>query len=121
MRIFHIVDPAVWAAALAVGQYRPPSIDREGFVHLSFAHQVAATANAHYRGEPELIVVEIEPDAVPHELRVEDSYGSGVGFPHLYGPIPCAAATATHELTRDSNGDWVFSPDAAGGRASTDR
>lgn len=121
MQIFHIVAPGVWAAAVDAGEYRPPSVDSEGFVHFSFAEQVAGTANAIYRDEPDLIVVEIDSGAVPHELRVEDSYGSGLEFPHLYGPIPTATATATHELTRDGNGDWVFSPGAATGSASTDR
>ena len=109
MQLFHIVDPSVWATAVAAGEYRPASIDSEGFIHFSFADQVTGTANARYRDAAELIVVEVESDAIPGELRIEDSYGSGVEFPHIYGPVPTAAATSTHALTRDGNGDWVFS------------
>ncbi|MGH8859979.1 MAG: DUF952 domain-containing protein [Jatrophihabitantaceae bacterium] len=119
MRIFHIVTPSVWAAAATT--YVPAGFDADGFVHFSFAGQVARTANAIYRDEPELIVVEVESDDVPAELRVEDSYGSGEEFPHVYGPVPVAAAVATRPLRRDADGDWTFSPGPATGSASTDR
>ncbi len=74
-------------------------------------------ANAIYRDEPELMVVEIESDAVPAELRIEDSYGAGEEFPHIYGPIPTEAAIATHPLTRTDSGDWAFSAGGAGAPA----
>lgn len=121
MQIFHIVDRGVWMAAVGAGEYVPAALDADGFVHFSFADQVAGTANGIYRDEPDPIVVEVDSDAVPHELRIEDSYGSGAEFPHVYGPIPVAAATRVHEMTRDGGGDWVFSPDAANGPSSTDR
>lgn len=120
VRIFHIVDRNTWAAAVGAGEYRPPSLAGEGFVHFSFAEQVAGTANALYREKPDLVVVEIECADLPHTVRIEDSYGSGVDFPHVYGPIPTTAAVTVHELTRDANGDWTFSPGGSGA-SSTDR
>src|SRR3954463_6265352 len=108
MHLFHIVDPAIWAQAVENGEYRPPSLGSEGFVHFSFAEQVESTANTRYRGAADLVVIEIDPDALDGELRIEDSYGSGTEFPHIYGPIPTAAAVTTHRLTRDDTGDWVF-------------
>ena len=63
MRIFHIVRPTAWSAAQATGQYTPVGFEADGFVHFSFAHQVARVANAIYRHEPELVVVEVESDA----------------------------------------------------------
>jgi uncharacterized protein (DUF952 family) len=91
MRLFHIVDRHVWAAAVERGEYRPASLETEGFVHFSFAHQVHATADRYYRNVPNLFVVEIDPADV--QVKVEN------GFPHVYGPIPTAAAVATHALT----------------------
>jgi glutathione S-transferase len=83
---------------------------------------VAAVANASYRDEPDLIVVEVESDAVPAELRVEDCYASGQAFPHVYGPIPMAAVSGTTRLTRARHGDWEFTvPGDASAPASTDR
>jgi len=72
MRIFHIVDRDVWTAATERGEYRPASLDTEGFVHFSFADQVASAAELHYRDTPNLCVVEVDSAALGHELRVED-------------------------------------------------
>lgn len=107
VRIFHIVDRSTWESA--GDEYVPASFEDDGFVHFSFADQVARVANSLYRDEPELIVVEIDPDAVPARLVVEDCYEAGEQFPHIYGPIPRTAEVARHELTRTSDGDWAFS------------
>jgi uncharacterized protein (DUF952 family) len=117
VRIFHIVAPVTWAEATQRGTYLPAAYEADGFVHFSFADQVESVANAIYRDEPDLIVVEIDSDSVPADLRVEDCYEAGEEFPHVYGPIPTGAAVATHPLTRTSGGDWTFSPRGASGRA----
>jgi uncharacterized protein (DUF952 family) len=117
VRVFHIVAPATWAAAVEAGEYLPDAYSGDGFVHFSFADQVARTANGRYRDAPALIVVEVESDDVPAELRIEDSYRVGEEFPHVYGPIPLAAAVTVHPLTRDAAGDWVFIRGAANASA----
>ena len=120
MRIFHIVAPSDWNAARLKGEYVPAGFAADGFVHFSFAGQVTRVANAIYREDPDLVVVEVESDAVPAELRIEDSYGAGEEFPHVYGVIRTDAAVAVHPLDRDASGDWVFTA-GAGGPASSDR
>jgi lysophospholipase L1-like esterase/uncharacterized protein (DUF952 family) len=104
--LFHLVDPALWAS----GQYRPDT--RDGFVHYSFADQVAATADRHYPDAAALVAVQVDPMSLAGEIRIEN------GFPHGYGPLPADAAEAVHPLRRDANGAWVFS---GAGRASSDR
>ena len=116
--VFHIVAPRDWPAA---GEYRTASLAAEGFVHLSFADQVESVANAIYRDRPELVVVELDPVALGVDVRVEDSYGEGRAFPHAYGPLPVAAAVATHPLTRGDDGGWRFTPARAAAAASPDR
>jgi uncharacterized protein (DUF952 family) len=118
-RIFHIVAPDDWADANAAGRYLPAGFARDGFVHFSFADQVARVANARYRNEPALIAVEVDPRDL--DVVVEDSYQAGEEFPHVYQPVPTAAAVARHPLTRDENGDWVFNRGPASAAASPDR
>jgi uncharacterized protein (DUF952 family) len=118
--LFHIVDRTAWRAAMAIGQYQPESLATEGFVHCSFAGQVAPVANARFRGVGNLCVVELDPARVG-VVRVEDSYGEGTEFPHVYGPLPTAAAVALHELGLDWSGAWTFSADPGAGVASPDR
>ena len=103
--VFHIVAPDAWPES---GRYRPASLGEQGFVHLSFADQVEGVANAIYRDAPDLVVVELDPTALETDVRVEDSYGEGVAFPHAYGPLPVSAAVDVHPLVRASNGGWTF-------------
>jgi uncharacterized protein (DUF952 family) len=118
--MFHIVTRSAWAAAVEAGEYRPPSLESDGFVHFSFAGQVAATANRFYREVEELIVVEFEPARLGADVVVEDTYATGTEFPHVYDAIPTAAAVAIHPLHRDANGDYVFSAGSASAAASPD-
>jgi lysophospholipase L1-like esterase/uncharacterized protein (DUF952 family) len=111
--VFHLLAPEQWPAT---GWYRPESLGTEGFVHLSFADQVAGSANRHYADAPALVVVELGA-----RLVLEDSYGSGTAYPHLYGPVPVSAAVTVHRMDRDGDGTWVFSPDAAAAAASPGR
>lgn len=88
--LFHIVAGATWAAAGAA--YRPDTFAAEGFVHCSYAEQVAATAQRHYGGVRGLSLLEIDPDRLIAPVRVEG------GFPHVYGDVPRAAVIAVHDL-----------------------
>ncbi len=105
--LHHLLAPGEWPAE---GDYRPPSLRDEGFVHLSFADQVAGSANRHYAHAAELLAVQLEPTRLGVPVRVEDSYGSGAAYPHAYGPVPVRAATRVLPLHRDRAGDWVFPP-----------
>jgi uncharacterized protein (DUF952 family) len=116
--LFHIVAPRDWPDS---GYYRPTSLAEQGFVHFSFADQVEGVANSLYRDAAELLVVEFDGAALGVEIRVEDSYGAGVAFPHGYGPVPVDAAVAVHRLSRTGDGGWRFSPAGAAVPASSDR
>jgi uncharacterized protein (DUF952 family)/lysophospholipase L1-like esterase len=116
--LFHLVAPGDWPAT---GWYAPPSLAAEGFVHLSFADQVAGSANRHYGDAAELAAVELDPAALPARIAVEDSYGGGTAFPHVYGPVPAGAAVAVHPLDRGPDGAWAFNPVPAGVAASPGR
>ena len=108
MRLFHIVDRRTWDAAVAAGEYVPERFAADGFVHLCFADQVARVANARYRDLPDPVVVELDPAVL--DVVVEPGDDTEELFPHVYRPIPTAAAVARHALTRDCAGGWVFSP-----------
>lgn len=96
--IFHIADPEAWAAAAPTGSYRHPSLDAEGFIHLSGRDQVVATTARHYGDVDELVLLEVDVDALerlaPGALRWEASTG-GDDYPHLYAELPVAAVTRT--------------------------
>jgi len=110
-RIFHIIDRSEWRVAQAESHYRPESLARDGFVHFSFADQVVGTASRYYRSRDDLLVLEIDPERLDDPVVVEDRYGHGEAFPHVYGAIPSGAVVTEHPLPRTAAGDFTFDPE----------
>ncbi len=111
-RIHHLVRPVEWPAA---GEYRPPSLAAEGFVHFSFTDQVEGSANRHFADADALVAVEVDPTEL--DVRVEDSDNRGTAYPHVYGSVPVTAARAIRRLRRDAVGRWTFTHPSGGGSA----
>lgn len=108
--IYHITTQTAWQTAAPTGTYSAPSLQSEGFIHCSHAHQVIGTANLLFQGQPDLIVLAIDPQRLQARLIDEDLYGHG-SFPHLYGVLEVAAVT--HIIPLPCNEDGTFDPPAA--------
>ena len=85
MLIYHVVSPEVWEA-FDTGLYRAASLEKEGFIHCSFASQLDRVIARYYAGEAAIVVLEIETDALMSRVVNEVSTGTDV-YPHIYGPI----------------------------------
>ena len=97
--LYHLALGPEWQAARADGMYRRStrgrSLEEVGFIHLSNAHQVEATAALFYGDLPAgaVLLLTIDPQrlaAAGLEMRFEQA-GGGEPFPHLYGPLPLGA------------------------------
>ncbi len=108
--IYHIATAADWARARRDGQYtmstRGRTLAEEGFIHASTAAQVAPVANAFYQGEPDLLLLVIDPGRVGPELRYELVPGQAEPYPHIYGPLNLDAVVATRPLTAGPDGQF---------------
>jgi uncharacterized protein (DUF952 family)/uncharacterized glyoxalase superfamily protein PhnB len=94
--LFHIALGRDWAAARDVGAYRVSTrgrtLEQQGYIHLSFAGQVQAVANAAYGdADDELVLLAIDPAKLDGDVVVEPGEGTGQAFPHLYGELPVGA------------------------------
>ena len=94
--IFHLALTGEWQEAVdRGGPYERSTIGRslaeQGFIHCSFEHQVAATAERFYAGRDDVLLLCIDEQRLEHEVRSEDLEGGGETFPHLYGPLPVDA------------------------------
>lgn len=112
-RLFHIALREDWDRARRAGEYRVStighSLDEVGFVHASFAQQVAATAARHYAGvDAPLVLLVVDRSRLGAAVRVEPAPGSDEVYPHVYGPVPVAAVTEAVELRRDAAGRLVL-------------
>jgi uncharacterized protein (DUF952 family) len=83
---YHITTPEQWAKFKSVDFYAAESLTTEGFIHASFAEQVATTLNIHFENIPKVYILTIDSELLISKLVVEPSRNSEL-FPHIYGTI----------------------------------
>ena len=112
MVIYHIAFAEDWAQAAQADEYvistRGRTLDEQGFIHASDAHQVAGVANFLYEADDGLVILVIDTDRLRSPVRYEDVPGSEEPFPHIYGPINADAVVATKPLERGPDGQFAF-------------
>lgn len=112
MLIFKIVSNDEWRAAETAGRFTGSAVDwRDGYIHFSSAAQVAETARRHFAGQPDLVLVSVDADALGDALRWEPSRNDEL-FPHLYGELAMTAVRWMRPLPIGPDGQHVF-PDLA--------
>ncbi len=102
--IYKICERAEWHAAERAGIYRGSDVDvRDGFIHISTAAQVSGTAEKHFAGQTELVLVAVDADALGPALKWERSRGGDL-FPHVYAALPLDAVRWAKVLPDEENG-----------------
>ena len=105
--IFHIAERFHWEQALESGAYVQSSlgktIEDEGFMHASEAHQWPATLERYYgtylASGGELVLLTIDPTRLTAPLvREVGNPVTGEEFPHLYGPLNVDAVISTRPI-----------------------
>ena len=92
-RIYKVVSQTQWEEAVEEGTFRGAPIDhQDGYIHFSTAAQVKETVALHFRGQTNLLLVELQTKDFAEELKWEPSRG-GELFPHLYGTFRTSAAS----------------------------
>jgi uncharacterized protein (DUF952 family) len=108
--IFHMCRAEEWRAAEAGGAYAGSSQDKaDGFIHFSTAAQLPESAAKHRAGQPDLVLLAVDPAALGAALRWERARG-GALFPHLYGTLPREAVRRVSPLPLGPDGRHVFPP-----------
>jgi uncharacterized protein (DUF952 family) len=106
--VYKILRAAEWSAAQAPGAFTGSRDDlRDGFIHLSAAHQVRAVCSRHFQGENDLVLLAIDPAALGPALKWETSH-KGEAFPHLYGSLSLALVSSVAEIRRRADGRLIF-------------
>lgn len=91
--LLHICSRDDWESARGSGAVTPPSLETEGFVHLSTPDQVHLPANRLFAGRTDLLL-HVDPARLTDPVRYEPGVPGdpeSMRFPHLYGPLPVAA------------------------------
>lgn len=93
--IYHVTTAAEWEAALASGEYRAASLEKEGFIHCSEEHQVAGVLQRYFKGKTKLVRLTIQTEKLTAELKYELAPSVNEFFPHIYGPLNVDAVINT--------------------------
>ena len=102
--IYKILPRDEWLAAQKAGSFTGSGIDRrDGYIHFSTAAQARETARLHFRGQADLVVLEVDTAPFDAALVWEPSRG-GALFPHLYGSLDTRHVTAVHPAPLDDDG-----------------
>lgn len=96
--LYKIMSWQEWETAQAQGIYKGSEVDRrDGFIHLSAAHQVGATAQKHFFGKTDLLLLSVREEGLGQSLKWDVSRGGDL-FPHIYGPLPISAVSGVIPL-----------------------
>lgn len=99
MTIYKIVPRELWEEAIAKGSFEGSPVDiSDGFIHFSTAAQLRATAEKHFHGVKDLLLVAVESDGLGEALKWEPSRGGDL-FPHLYDSLPTHLALSVEPFT----------------------
>lgn len=109
--IFHITSRAEAAEAIRLAQYVPVNFDAEGFIHCSYAQQVAPVADRFFPGRSDLVLFQIEPTALSCEVVEENLEGGTELFPHIYGKLPMSAVVRVHDFPCRADGRFDLPAD----------
>ncbi len=109
--IYKIATRQQWEEAEASGVFKGAPIDQaDGYIHFSTADQARETAEKHFAGQEDLLLVAVNAGQLGGDLKYEPSRG-GALFPHLYGHLQLSAVEAVNPLACSPSGIFTFPDD----------
>ena len=103
MLIYKILRPAEWQDFEASGRWDgSPDDHRDGFIHCSSRAQLESTAARYFSAEPEFVVVALDTELIPAEIRWEPA-SNGERFPHVFGDLRMSAVAEWHKVCDVAN------------------
>lgn len=112
--VFILASADAWADAERRGEFAPPSLAKEGYVHASAEEALVETANRYFGDfEGDIVVLCVDVARLPASapLRWEAASpppGAAAQdvrpglFPHIYGAVPASVVLAAPVLPRRS-------------------
>ncbi len=110
-RLYKIMPASLYAQAEAERRLPWAPVDvADGFVHLSAASQVRETADKHFAGQRDLLLIEVLPERLPAGALLWEVSRGGALFPHVHGDVPLEAIGEVTLIGHDPRGHVL--PDA---------
>jgi len=114
--IYHLTPRKEWKRALAIGDYRAKSLEKEGYIHCSTLSQIVPVAMEFFPNRRKVAILVVDDTLLTSPLKWEKPSGgtpppgvpAGEKFPHIYGALNLDAVTKVLDMERDA--DDVFQP-----------
>ena len=104
--IYHITSRQQWSESQHLSHYHDASLQTEGFIHGSTRDQLIGSANLHFQGQSDLVVLCLDEPRLQAEVRYENLTGGSPVFPHIYGPVNIDAIVEVHDLLPTADGTF---------------
>ena len=109
--VYKILRRAEWSFAQQCGVFTgSPDDERDGFVHLSAAHQVRGVCDRYFAAESDVVLLTVEAARLGAALKWETSH-KGEAYPHLYGALPLALVRSVADISRGDDGRLILPPE----------
>jgi len=103
--IYKITSNQLWGEAKKSDVLQGMPIDiADGYMHFSTIDQLKETLHLHFKGEGDLMLLEIETKKVEQNLKWEASRG-GALFPHLYAELEISQISKAITIFVDDLGE----------------
>jgi len=83
-RLCHIVERERWAGFEDAAEYTHPTLDEQGFIHLSTPAQIPAVAQSNFLDAEDPVLLVLDRERLTDVKYEEQPAG---GYAHVYGPI----------------------------------
>ena len=98
--LFKVLTEAEWAVAQRTGVIETALDARDGYVHLSSAHQLPLTLAQYFDGHETVVLLALDQTRLGKSLVFEPSPPRGGVFPHVYRSLRAAEVAQQWMLTR---------------------
>ncbi|MBC8013300.1 MAG: DUF952 domain-containing protein [Methyloceanibacter sp.] len=106
--IYKVLTEVAFTESWSQGRFEGSADDvRDGFIHLSAAHQLEGTLAVHFGGQAGLVLLAVDAGRLGADLKWETSRG-GTLFPHLYAPLDLAAVLWVEPLPLGPNSRHIL-------------
>ncbi len=106
--IYHFALEKSWKKQLKEGNYKPDSLNKQGYINASSWEQIKATYYKHFSRPNQLLIIVIDPLKVKSEIKYENSSEGDQLYPHIYGPLNQDAISKIETVRLDSEGNVII-------------
>lgn len=107
--IYHVTSMDTWLQAQQAEGYRHDSLEREGFIHAAFAHQLDGVMERFFDGVERVTILCIDQRDVEAEVLLEGPVEEGGPFPHIYGSVNLPAVKRIVMFVREGDEGFKLS------------